>query len=163
MTRRQLLVVVATSVVGAPVAVRLASPERAGDDATFPFRMTDAEWQTELTAAQYRVLRRHATERAFSSPLDREHRPGRFLCAGCKQPLFDASTKFDSGTGWPSFWRPLDAAVGTRVDVSWMMVRTEVHCANCGGHLGHVFSDGPPPTGLRYCMNGVAMQFEATT
>jgi methionine-R-sulfoxide reductase len=106
------------------------------------------------------VLREHGTERAFTSPLNNEKHKGTFLCAGCGQPLFDSSTKFDSGTGWPSFWKPLDGAVGTSVDRSWFMTRTEVHCARCGGHIGHVFEDGPPPTGLRYCMNGVAMTFK---
>ncbi len=121
---------------------------------------SEEEWQARLTAEQFRVLRRHGTERAGSSPLDREKRPGRFLCAGCGAALFDAATKFDSGTGWPSFWAPLDDAVGTHTDRSFFMTRTEVHCARCGGHLGHVFPDGPPPTGQRFCMNGVAMRFE---
>jgi peptide-methionine (R)-S-oxide reductase len=122
--------------------------------------LSDEEWRTRLTAEQFRVLRRHGTERAGSSPLDREKRGGRFVCAGCGAPLFDAATKFDSGTGWPSFWAPLDDAVGTHTDRSFFMTRTEVHCARCGGHLGHVFPDGPPPTGQRFCMNGVAMRFE---
>ena len=123
-------------------------------------RHDDAEWQQRLTSEQYRVLRRHGTERAGSSPLDREKRPGRFLCAGCDAALFASDAKFDSGTGWPSFTAPLAAdAVGTREDRGLLMSRTEVHCARCGGHLGHVFADGPRPTGLRYCMNGVAMRF----
>jgi peptide-methionine (R)-S-oxide reductase len=161
MTRRQWLAVLATAGVGAPVAGWLTAPGAASSTERFPFQRPDDQWRAQLTPAQYRVLRAHGTERAFTSPLDAEHRPGRFLCAGCGQPLFDAATKFESGTGWPSFWQPLDGAVGTSVDASWMMVRTEVHCANCGGHFGHVFSDGPPPTGLRYCMNGVAMTFVA--
>ena len=107
------------------------------------------------------MLRGHGTERAGTSPLDREKRPGVFACAGCDHPLFDAKTKFDSGTGWPSFYEPLPGGVGTSTDTSFFMTRTEVHCANCGGHLGHVFEDGPRPTGLRYCMNGVAMTFRA--
>lgn len=127
----------------------------------FRFRLTDAQWRQRLNPQQYAVLRGHSTERAGSSPLDREHRRGTFHCAGCGHPLFSSATKFDSGTGWPSFWRPLANAVGTREDRSLLMSRTEVHCANCGGHLGHVFDDGPPPTGLRYCMNGVAMTFRA--
>ncbi|MCU0756741.1 MAG: peptide-methionine (R)-S-oxide reductase MsrB [Xanthomonadales bacterium] len=133
---------------------------KAADDTTFPFRLTDAEWKQRLTPEQYRVLREHGTERAGTSPLDREKRPGIFHCAGCDHPLFDMVTKYDSGTGWPSFWDPLPGAIGTKTDRSFFMVRTEVHCANCGGHLGHVFTDGPKPTGLRYCMNGVAMVFK---
>jgi peptide-methionine (R)-S-oxide reductase len=130
---------------------------------TFPVIHTDAEWRKLLTPAQYAVLRQSATERPFSSPLLDEHRPGIFACAGCELGLFSSETKFDSGTGWPSFWAPLnDNAVGTRQDSSLGMVRTEVHCAGCGGHLGHVFNDGPPVTGLRYCMNGVAMTFKPT-
>jgi peptide-methionine (R)-S-oxide reductase len=126
---------------------------------TFPFQKTEDEWRARLSPEQYKVLRGHGTERAFTSLLDHEHRRGQFLCAGCSQALFASSTKFDSGTGWPSFWQPLDGAVATTVDTSWLMIRTEVHCATCGGHLGHVFNDGPAPTGLRYCMNGVAMLF----
>ena len=124
-------------------------------------QLTDAQWRERLTAEQYRVLRRHGTERAGSSPLDREKRAGVFHCAGCDSRLFAASAKFDSGTGWPSFTAPLPDAVGTSTDRSFFSVRTEVHCAQCGGHLGHVFPDGPAPTGLRYCMNGVAMAFRA--
>ena len=120
----------------------------------------EADWRARLTPEQFRVLRGHGTERAGSSALNAEKRPGRFRCAGCGAPLFDAATKFDSGTGWPSFWAPLDDAIATARDRSLFMTRTEVHCARCGGHLGHVFPDGPEPTGLRYCMNGVAMQFE---
>ena len=126
----------------------------------FPVAKTDAEWQRSLTPEQFRVLREHGTERAFTSPLNKELRDGEFRCAGCGQPLFSSETKFDSGTGWPSFYAPLDGAVGTTVDRSFFMTRTEVHCGNCGGHLGHVFEDGPAPTGLRYCMNGVAMEFQ---
>ena len=109
-----------------------------------------------------RVLREHGTERAFTSPLNNEKRQGTFVCAGCGQRLFSSDTKFESGTGWPSFYKPLAGAVGTTIDRSWLVVRTEVNCARCGGHLGHVFPDGPPPTGERYCMNGVAMKFEPT-
>ena len=127
----------------------------------FAVARDDADWQQRLSPEQFRVLRRHGTERAGSSPLDREHRPGRFLCAGCDAALFASAAKFDSGTGWPSFTAPLNqAAVGTREDRGLLMSRTEVHCARCGGHLGHVFPDGPRPTGLRFCMNGVAMRFE---
>ena len=122
---------------------------------------TEDEWRRQLTADQYYVLRDHGTERAGSSPLNQEKRKGTFLCAACGQALFDSDTKFESGTGWPSFYQPLDNAVGTSVDRSYFMVRTEVHCARCGSHLGHVFEDGPKPTGLRYCMNGVALKFRA--
>lgn len=125
----------------------------------YPVDLTDAEWRDRLTPEQYRVLRRHGTERAGTSPLDREKREGTFHCAGCDAALFASPAKFDSRTGWPSFTAPLPGAVGTRTDRSLFMVRTEVHCARCGGHLGHVFPDGPPPTGRRYCMNGVAMTF----
>jgi peptide-methionine (R)-S-oxide reductase len=126
----------------------------------FEVTHTDAEWRTMLTPAQYGVLRQAATERPFSSPLDREKRRGTFACAGCERDLFSSATKFDSGTGWPSFWAPLDKAVGTTRDTSDGMIREAVHCRRCGGHLGHVFDDGPRPTGQRYCMNGVAMTFK---
>jgi peptide-methionine (R)-S-oxide reductase len=119
------------------------------------------EWRRELSPEQFRVLRGHGTERPGSSPLNAEKRPGTFLCAGCGKELFDAAVKYESGTGWPSFWAPIgEDAVGTQADRSLFMTRTEVHCARCGGHLGHVFPDGPKPTGQRYCMNGVAMRFE---
>jgi peptide-methionine (R)-S-oxide reductase len=121
---------------------------------------SDEDWRRRLTAEQFRVLRQHGTERAGSSPLNTEKRPGTFRCAGCGLELFASGTKFESGTGWPSFWAPVEAAVETTTDNSYGMARTEVHCARCGGHLGHVFPDGPPPTGLRYCMNGVALGFE---
>jgi peptide-methionine (R)-S-oxide reductase len=120
---------------------------------------TDAQWQCELSPEQFQVLRQHGTERAGTSPLNLEKRAGVFKCAGCGQELFDTSTKFDSGTGWPSFFAPREGAVETTVDRSHFMTRTEVHCSRCGGHLGHVFEDGPRPTGLRYCMNGVALDF----
>jgi peptide-methionine (R)-S-oxide reductase len=121
---------------------------------------SDAEWQQELDPLQHQVLRHHATERPFSSPLNNEKRPGVFRCAGCGEPLFDSDTKYESGSGWPSFWAPKDKAVETTSDTSHGMVRTEVHCAKCGGHLGHLFPDGPRPTGERYCMNGAALKFE---
>ena len=126
---------------------------------TFEVAYSEAEWREMLTPQQYYVLREHGTERAGTSPLNDEKREGTFVCAGCELPLFSSETKYESGTGWPSFWAPLDNAIGTSVDDSWFMTRTEVHCRRCGGHLGHVFEDGPPPTGLRYCMNGVAMSF----
>ncbi|MBC2779071.1 peptide-methionine (R)-S-oxide reductase MsrB [Parasphingopyxis marina] len=126
----------------------------------FRVSLSDAQWRARLTPAEYRVLRGHGTERPHSSPLDNEHRSGVFVCAGCANRLFSSRTKFDSGTGWPSFYRPIDSgAIGTSTDRTLGMTRTEVHCADCGGHLGHVFRDGPRPTGLRYCMNGVAMDF----
>jgi peptide-methionine (R)-S-oxide reductase len=128
---------------------------------SFPLERSDAEWRANLAPEAYRVLRQHGTERPGSSPLNHEKRAGHFVCAGCGQALFDATTKYESGTGWPSFYAPIEGAVGTQVDRALFMVRTEVHCANCGGHLGHVFPDGPPPTGLRYCMNGAAMTFES--
>jgi peptide-methionine (R)-S-oxide reductase len=124
------------------------------------FTLSDDEWRKRLTPEQYRVLRQHGTERAGTSPLDHEKRAGTFACAGCGQPLFASETKFNSGTGWPSFFQPLEQAVGTTTDRSFFTTRTEVHCARCGGHLGHVFEDGPQPTGLRYCMNGVSLKFE---
>jgi peptide-methionine (R)-S-oxide reductase len=123
-------------------------------------KLSDAEWRKRLTPAQYNVLRNHGTERPGSSPLNKEHRKGTFACAGCDLPLFSSDAKFESGTGWPSFFKPLPDAIGTTSDRSFFMTRTEVHCSRCLGHLGHVFEDGPPPTGLRYCMNGVAMKFE---
>jgi peptide-methionine (R)-S-oxide reductase len=126
---------------------------------TFEVEKPDADWRRQLTPAQYDVLRRHGTERPFSSPLDHEKRKGVFACAGCDLPLFSSDAKFDSGTGWPSFYQPLSDAVATSEDRSFFMHRTEVHCRRCGGHLGHVFDDGPKPTGLRYCMNGVALKF----
>ncbi len=129
---------------------------------TFEITKSDADWAKALTAEQFRVLRGHGTERAGSSPLDREKRSGVFHCAGCDLPLFASKAKFDSGTGWPSFYEPLPGAIRTSVDRSFFSTRTEVHCRRCGGHLGHVFDDGPAPTGLRYCMNGVALKFVVT-
>ena len=123
-------------------------------------KLTDAEWRNRLTPEAYDVLRKHGTERAGTSPLNHEKRKGTFACAGCDLPLFASDTKFESGTGWPSFYQPLPDAIGTTTDRSFFMTRTEVHCSRCEGHLGHVFDDGPPPTGLRYCMNGVALKFE---
>jgi len=126
---------------------------------TYPFQLSDDEWRQKLGPAAFQVLRKHGTERAGTSALNMEKRNGVFHCAGCGQALFAAETKFESGTGWPSFWQPLEGAVGETEDRSFFMTRVEVHCSNCGGHLGHVFPDGPRPTGLRYCMNGVSMTF----
>ena len=134
---------------------------RKTDDKTFEVTKSDAEWRAQLTPEAYRVLREHGTERAGTSPLDKQYAKGTFSCAGCGLPLFASETKFDSRTGWPSFYKPMDDAVGTTSDRSFFMVRTEVHCRRCGGHLGHVFDDGPAPTGLRYCMNGAALSFKA--
>jgi peptide-methionine (R)-S-oxide reductase len=121
---------------------------------------TDTEWRQKLTPEQFRVLRQHGTERPFTSPLDDEHRVGVFVCAACALELYRSETKFDSGTGWPSFFAPIEGATKTSRDFKLILPRTEVHCSRCGGHLGHVFDDGPQPTGKRYCMNGVAMQFK---
>ena len=162
--RRQFLVVAATTVGLGAVVTWIAQPQHmnaAPRPDAFPLRRPDEEWRTRLTPAQYRVLRRQGTERPFSSPLDDEHRHGTYVCAACGHPLFSSDAKFDSGTGWPSFTSPISDGVETSIDRSWFMVRTEVHCANCGSHIGHVFSDGPRPTGLRYCMNGVALDFHA--
>ena len=126
---------------------------------TFEITKTDAEWRSMLTPEQFRVLRKHGTERAGTSPLDKQYAAGTYACAGCDLALFKSDTKFDSGTGWPSFWAPIDGAIRTTSDRSLFMTRTEIHCRRCGGHLGHVFDDGPKPTGLRYCMNGAALKF----
>jgi len=127
---------------------------------SFPVAKSDAEWRAELSPAAYKVLREHGTERPGTSPLNAEKRDGVFHCAGCGTPLFEAGTKFESGTGWPSFFAPIEGATETTTDRSFFMTRVEVHCAQCGGHLGHVFPDGPQPTGQRYCMNGVSLTFE---
>lgn len=127
---------------------------------TFPVTKTPEEWKKALTPEQYYVLREHGTERAGTSPLDKNYAPGKYVCAGCGQELYLSDNKFDSGTGWPSFYQPAsETSVGTSTDKSWFMTRTEVHCSRCGGHLGHVFDDGPQPTGKRHCINGVALKF----
>jgi peptide-methionine (R)-S-oxide reductase len=153
--RRMLLGGSLVAVVGAALGGRAFS----APGKRFAVTLTEAEWRRKLSPAAYAVLREQATERAYTSPLDKEKRSGTFVCAGCDLPLFSSLTKFDSGTGWPSFFRPLPGAVGTTTDYKIGYPRTEVHCSRCGGHLGHVFDDGPPPTGKRYCMNGVAMRF----
>ncbi|EKU74270.1 MULTISPECIES: peptide-methionine (R)-S-oxide reductase MsrB [Sphingobium] len=155
MNRRHFLYGVATG--ASALALWQFRPDAA--EAAYPYRLTDAQWRSRLSPWAYKVLRQGATEFPDSSPLNREHRAGTFTCAGCAQNLFSSKTKFDSGTGWPSFYAPLPRAIGTSRDFSLGVPRTEVHCARCGGHLGHVFDDGPKPTGLRYCMNGVALAF----
>jgi peptide-methionine (R)-S-oxide reductase len=144
---------------GSGIPARAAGPS----ETRFEIMKTEDEWKKILTQEQFYVLRKHGTERAGTSPLDKTYAPGAYHCAGCDLPLFASDTKFDSGTGWPSFYQPIDGAIGTTVDKSFFMTRTEVHCRRCGGHLGHVFEDGPRPTGLRYCMNGVAMKFVPKT
>jgi peptide-methionine (R)-S-oxide reductase len=148
-------------IAGAAGASLLLFGRSSGANATVRFAVshTPAEWRRILGPQRYPILREAATERAFTSPLLKEHRKGTFVCAGCARPVFSSATKFESGTGWPSFWRPLPHAVVTRTDHKLLMERTEVLCARCGGHLGHVFEDGPKPTGLRYCMNGLALKF----
>lgn len=165
MTRRRLLGTISlTAAAAAPLAWlgrgRAAPGEKtAAAIEHFEVEHSEAEWRQILTPAQFRVLRQHGTEAPESSPLDHVFAKGRYDCAGCALPLFDSATKFDSGTGWPSFYKPLPDAVRTTTDTTYFMVRTEVHCRRCGGHLGHVFDDGPEPTGLRYCMNGVSLTF----
>jgi peptide-methionine (R)-S-oxide reductase len=154
-TRRSALALLAAG-IALPV---LAACGQEAHAATFKVNLTDAQWKARLSPQAYQVLRHADTERAFTSPLNDEHRKGTFLCAGCANELYDSATKFESGTGWPSFYRPLPGAIGTTTDHLLGYGRTAVHCADCGGHLGHVFNDGPRPTGLRYCMNGVAMKF----
>jgi peptide-methionine (R)-S-oxide reductase len=159
LSRRNLALAGISAVAAAAVARLAAGGAHATDTKAFEVTKTDEEWKKLLTPEQYYVLRKHGTERAFTSPLDKEYGAGQYTCAGCELPLFSSATKFNSGTGWPSFYKPLDNAIGTTVDKSFFMTRTEVHCRRCGGHLGHVFDDGPKPTGLRYCMNGVALKF----
>ena len=151
---------VAIGAGGALLAGTMLWPGRVGAAERFPVTLSDAEWRKRLAPAAYQVLRHEDTEAPFTSPLLKEHRKGTFACAGCTRPLFSSTTKFESGTGWPSFWAPLKGAVATKTDGTLGMTRTEVHCPQCGGHLGHVFDDGPKPTGLRYCMNGIALKFQ---
>lgn len=157
MTRRQTTF---SAVASALTGLLGPASAQAKDDAKiFEITKTKDEWQKILSKAQYDVLREHGTERAGTSPLDKQYAKGTYLCAGCDLPVYTSDTKFDSRTGWPSFVAPIENAVGTSIDKSFFTVRTEVHCRRCGGHLGHVFDDGPPPTGKRYCMNGVALKF----
>ena len=155
-TRRAFVTAAATTLAMVVPSRRLLADAPAKE---FEIMKTDEEWKKELSAEQFTVLRKHGTERAGSSPLDKSYAQGQYRCAGCGQPLFSSETKYDSGTGWPSFYAPMDNAVGTDTDFKLIYPRTEVHCSRCGGHLGHVFDDGPDPTGKRYCMNGVALDF----
>jgi peptide-methionine (R)-S-oxide reductase len=163
MNKRQFLTV-GVALAGAFGLSRILSAQSRAQSTTDEFEITksEAEWRSLLTPEQFAVLRNHGTEPPFSSPLNSEHGSGTFACAACELPLFSSETKFESGTGWPSFYAPIEGAIGTTVDNSFLMTRTEVHCRRCGGHLGHVFDDGPQPTGKRYCMNGVALTFIAS-
>jgi peptide-methionine (R)-S-oxide reductase len=160
MINRRALLVAGVAFSTLAVSVRFGRSQTMSTTETIDYRkLSDMDWRQRLTADQYMILRHHGTERPGSSPLNKEKRKGTFTCAGCDLPLFSSDTKFESGTGWPSFYQPLAGAVETRTDRSLFMTRTEVHCSRCVGHLGHVFDDGPQPTGLRYCMNGVALKF----
>ena len=155
LTRSALL----TSGAAALAALALIPQHTSAAGESFEVTLSDDEWRKRLSTARYEILRHAGTEPAWSSPLEYEHRHGVYSCAGCQLPLFSSTTKFESGTGWPSFYAPLPNAVRTNPDNSWLEQRNEVHCRRCGGHLGHVFDDGPKPTGLRYCMNGLALLF----
>ncbi|HGG63705.1 MAG TPA: peptide-methionine (R)-S-oxide reductase [Rhodobacteraceae bacterium] len=155
MNRRAML----TSGFAAAAALGMGTLRIHASTEKFEIMRSEAEWRKRLSPMAYKVLRKEGTERAFTSPLNDEHRKGVFACAGCDLPLYSSETKYDSGTGWPSFWKPLPNAIGTKEDNTLFSRRTEVHCRRCGGHLGHVFDDGPKPTGKRYCMNGVALKF----
>ena len=160
MINRRALLAAGASLPALAVSVRVGRAQTMTTTETVDYRkLSDMDWRQRLTASQYMVLRQEGTERPGSSPLNKEKRKGTFVCAACDLPLFSSDTKFESGTGWPSFYQPLVNAVETKTDRALFMTRTEVHCSRCLGHLGHVFDDGPPPTGLRYCMNGVALKF----
>ncbi len=163
MTRRPLLAFLGSFGLAPKVIAATPAPAASGAAPADAPKLTDAEWKQRLTPAQYDVLRKHGTERAGTSPLNAEKRKGRYLCAGCGLALFTSEMKFESGTGWPSFYTTLPDAVGTSTDFKLILPRTEYHCTSCGGHQGHVFNDGPRPTGQRYCNNGVALKFEVTT
>jgi peptide-methionine (R)-S-oxide reductase len=156
LSRRTALTSLAALTAAAGLSFRASG---SGPKGTFEITKTEEEWKKVLSPEAFYVLRKHGTERAFTSPLDKLYEPGLYHCAGCDLPLFASETKFDSTTGWPSFWQPLENALGMTSDRAWGMVRTEVHCRRCGGHQGHVFPDGPKPTGQRYCINGVALKF----
>jgi peptide-methionine (R)-S-oxide reductase len=160
MINRRALLAAGAALPALALGVRFGRAQTMSTTETVDYRkLSDMDWRQRLTANQYMILRQHGTERPGSSPLNKEKRKGTFACAGCDLPLFSSDTKFESGTGWPSFYQPLANAVETKTDRSLFVTRTEVHCSRCLGHLGHVFDDGPPPTGLRYCMNGVALKF----
>ena len=160
LNRRSFTLTSALALIAGAASLRPAGA--AGDKVqTYEITRTPAEWKKQLTPAQYYVLREHGTERAGTSPLDKTYDPGIYNCAACDLPVYSSETKFNSGTGWPSFWKEIDGAVGTTIDKTLWMQRTEVHCRRCGGHLGHIFEDGPKPTGLRHCLNGVALKFVA--
>lgn len=157
-SRRSFLSFLGLGTAGAALTACSGAPAEAK---TYPVTLSEAQWRKRLTAEEFAVLRQEATERPFTSPLNNEKRRGIFACQGCGNQLYDSRTKFESGTGWPSFWQALPGAVGTKTDRKLMLPRTEVHCADCGGHLGHIFDDGPKPTGKRHCINGVALEFRA--
>ena len=164
MKRREFLIAGGAVVAAAAVSFAYLGgsfAEEKGVEGNFEITKTPEEWRAELTEAEFAVLREEGTERAYTSDLLKEKREGTYVCAGCALPLYASKTKFDSGTGWPSFYEAIDGAVGTKEDNSLFMTRTEVHCRRCGGHLGHIFDDGPAPTGKRHCINGVALDFEA--
>jgi peptide-methionine (R)-S-oxide reductase len=163
LTRRQFSAAGASLTLALGMGANRTPAAAASSEKAFEVTKTDAEWKQILTPEQYYVLRQHGTERSGTSPLDKTYEPGTYHCAGCDQPLFTSETKYDSGTGWPSFYAPIEGAIGTSTDYKLIYPRTEVHCSRCGGHLGHVFNDGPQPTGKRYCMNGVAMTFVPKT
>lgn len=160
-TRREMLLagIAGIGVVSLAPLLRRGGDAAHAEEETFEIMLSEAEWRSRLTPDQFAVLREEATERAFSSPLDDEYRKGLFHCAGCDLPVYSSEAKFDSGTGWPSFWQALPDAIGTKPDRTLFSVRTEVHCRRCGGHFGHIFDDGPPPTGKRHCLNGDALKF----